>query len=245
MLDELNAAIEGGRAAFIRAANAVAARQIDRLVELAAPLVEAQDADKVGNLSAPYKAEMADALGNVLTDLYRRGYDSVVWERRRQTGRTVSAVAMADPVVALPFLLAKARASAQMAGVRLVAALVWEALDQIKTGVPDMDALRRVMEALSERELGKAAAVSVGEAVNLGRRDAAKEFEDEIDRAQYSAILDRRVCAVCEGLDGLEVTLDDPRYEEYMPPNPECLGGDRCRCVWILIFKEEKRARVQ
>lgn len=244
VLDELNAAIEGGRAQYIRAANAVAARQIDRLVELAVPLVEGQDADKVGNLSAPYKAEMADTLGTVLTDLYRRGYDSVLWERRRQTGRT-AALSLADPVVALPFLLAKARASAQMAGVRLVAALVWEALDQIKTGVLDVDALRRVMEALSERELAKSAAISVGEAVNLGRRDGAKEFEDQIDRAQYSAILDMRVCAVCRDLDGLEVTLDDPRYEEYMPPNPECLGGDRCRCVWILIFKDEKRARVQ
>ncbi len=245
VLEEIDNIVEEGRAAYVRAAESVAARQIDRLVELAVPLVENREPDKVNNLSAPYKAEMADALGNVLTDLYRRGYDSVLWERRRQTGRTVSAVALADPVVALPFLLAKARASAQMAGVRLVAALVWEALDQIRTGVPDMDALRRVMEALSERELAKSAAISVGEAVNLGRRDAAKEFREEIDRAQYSAILDRRVCAVCQNLDGLEVTLDDPRYEEYMPPNPECQGGDRCRCVWILVFKGEKPATVR
>lgn len=245
LLDELNAAIDGGRAAYVRAAESVAARQIDRLVELAVPLVESREPDKVTNLSAPYKAEMAAVLTGVLTDLYRRGYDSVLSERRRQTGRTVSGVALTDPVSAQPYLAAKARAAAQLLALRLVAALVWESLDQIKTGTLDVEALRAVMEALSSRELLKSAQISVGEAISFGRRDAAKEFREEIDRAQYSAILDWRVCAVCEALDGLEVTLDDPRYEEYMPPNPECLGGDRCRCVWILIFREEKRARVQ
>jgi hypothetical protein len=52
-------------------------------------------------------------------------------------------------------------------------------------------------------------------------------------------------CDVCRELDGLQVTMDDPRYEEYLPPNPECLGQDRCRCVWVLIFKAEKPATVR
>ena len=68
---------------------------------------------------------------------------------------------------------------------------------------------------------------------------------DEIEIAEYSAILDRNACPVSEALDGLRVSLDDPRYEQYMPPNPECLHGDRCRCMWILVHKGEQAARVQ
>jgi uncharacterized protein with gpF-like domain len=169
----------------------------------------------------------------------------VLQEQWRRTGQSIEAVSLADPVSALPYLAAKAKAAAQMFGLRLVAALVWEALDQIKTGVPDTGALQQVMETLSERELLKSAQISVGEAINFGRRDAAESIREDIEYAQYSAILDRRVCEVCENLDGLDVTLDDPRYEEYMPPNPECRGGDRCRCVWVLVFKGEKPATVR
>lgn len=245
VLEEIDNIVEEGRAAYVRAAQSIAARQMDRLVELAVPAVESRDPDKVNALTVPYKAEMADALTEVLTELYRRGYESVMWERRRRTGQRAEALTLIDPVSALPYLAAKARAASQLFGVRLLAALVWEALDQIKEGTVDVEALRTVMEALSSRELLKSAAISVGEAVNFGRRDAAESIRDDIEYAQYSAILDRRVCAVCQNLDGLEVTLDDPRYEEYMPPNPECLGGDRCRCVWVLIFKAEWPATVR
>jgi hypothetical protein len=245
MLEEIDVTVENGRTAYVRAAQVVAARQIDRLMELAMPLVEGREPDKINGLSAPYKAEMADALTGVLSDLYRRGYDSVLQEQWRRTGQSIEAGSLADPVSALPYLAAKAKAAAQMFGLRLVAALVWEALDQIKTGVPDTGALQQVMETLSERELLKSAQISVGEAINFGRRDAAESIREDIEYAQYSAILDRRVCEVCENLDGLDVTLDDPRYEEYMPPNPECRGGDRCRCVWVLVFKGEKPATVR
>lgn len=245
VLEEIDNIVEEGRAAYVRAAESVAARQIDRLVELAVPLVESREPDKVTNLSAPYKAEMADVLTGVLTDLYRRGYDGVLWERWRKTAQPAEApLTLDDPVNAQPYLAAKARAAAQLLGLRLVAALVWESLDQIKTGTLDVDALRAVMETLSARELLKSAQISVGEAISFGRRDAAESIRDDIEYAQYSAILDRRVCEVCAGLDGLEVSLDDPRYEQYMPPNPECLGGDRCRCVWILVFKGEKPGTV-
>ena len=246
LLEEIDNIVEEGRAAYVRAAESVAARQIDRLVELAVPLVESREPDKVTNLSTPYKAEMAGVLTGVLTDLYRRGYDGVLWERWRKTAQPAAApLTLDDPVSAQPYLEAKARAAAQLLGLRLVAALVWESLDQIKTGTLDVDALRAVMETLSARELLKSAQISVGEAISFGRRDAAESIRDDIEYAQYSAILDRRVCEVCAGLDGLEVSLDDPRYEQYMPPNPECLGGDRCRCVWILVFKGEKPATVR
>jgi len=246
MLEEVDSAVESGREQYVRAAQTVAARQIDRLLELAVPLVEAREPDKLNNLTAPYKAEMADVLNGVLVGLYRRGHESVMWERARRTGRRDEKRALLEePLDAQPYLRAKSRAAAQLYALRLVAALVWEALNQIRAGRVNPEALRQVMGVLSSRELVMSAQISVGEAVGLGRRDATESIRDEIDRAQYSAILDRRVCAVCAGLDGLEVTLDDPRYEEYMPPNPQCLGGDRCRCMWILIFKGETPAVVQ
>ncbi|MHB0874562.1 MAG: phage portal protein family protein [Anaerolineae bacterium] len=243
-MEGLRDTLEQGRQAYVAAAKTVVSRQMDRLIELVLPAIEAKDAAKAGNLTVPYKAELADALAVVLQRLYVEGKGSVGLERMAKTQLPQPAsFALVDPeLLAEEFLRAKAKSAANILAVRLLAALTWEALDQIKDGEAEEPALRSVLEMLSEKNLQDMANTSVPEAANLGRRDAVTEIADEIDHAEYSAILDSNVCGVCRDLDGLEVTLDDPRYEQYMPPNPECEGGDRCRCVWVLVFKSETKA---
>jgi len=68
-----------------------------------------------------------------------------------------------------------------------------------------------------------------------GRSAEAMEEREQIAYAQYSAILDGNVCENCEPRDG--ETTEDLDEATGWTPNPECLGGDRCRCATIYIYK--------
>lgn len=50
--------------------------------------------------------------------------------------------------------------------------------------------------------------------------------------AEYSSVLDGNTCEVCEGLDGQVAQVGSQRYKDISPPH-KCLGGHRCRCIWI------------
>lgn len=76
---------------------------------------------------------------------------------------------------------------------------------------------------------------AVSQVFNDARNSAFSEYADEIDRYQYSAVLDGS-CEVCIAADGMESA-----NEEDLPPvpNPDCLGGMRCRCIHVAILKSE------
>jgi hypothetical protein len=84
-----------------------------------------------------------------------------------------------------------------------------------------------------------AAALRVGAMVtsmlDQGRSDEASDSWSDIDHAEYSAILDGQVCATCEQMDGQTTT--DPDEADGWVPNPDCEGGDRCRCAVFYLMK--------
>lgn len=82
-----------------------------------------------------------------------------------------------------------------------------------------------------DRTAGEAA----NNAISSGRQDEFNAVRDEIDRFIYSALLDENTCGACQEADGKEGT------EEDLPevPNPDCAGGDQCRCMWVAVFKDE------
>jgi len=68
--------------------------------------------------------------------------------------------------------------------------------------------------------------------ISIGRSDEAESRKDKWERVEYSALLDANVCGPCADEDGKTASNED----DLQPvPNPECLGGDYCRCfhVWI------------
>jgi hypothetical protein len=68
--------------------------------------------------------------------------------------------------------------------------------------------------------------------INIGRSDEAEARSDEWERVEYSALLDQNVCEPCAAEDGQSAGNED----DLQPaPNPDCAGGDWCRCfhVWI------------
>jgi hypothetical protein len=78
------------------------------------------------------------------------------------------------------------------------------------------------------------ASASVNKAYGLGRNVQANKMAKDIDTCVYSAALDANTCSECEPKDGQTHELGDP---EFQTPNPECLGGDKCRCVTICKVK--------
>jgi SPP1 gp7 family putative phage head morphogenesis protein len=58
--------------------------------------------------------------------------------------------------------------------------------------------------------------------------------EKRIERMEYSAILDDKICDLCESLDGIVVEADSAVMQMYNPPLHYF-----CRCIWMPITQEE------
>lgn len=72
-----------------------------------------------------------------------------------------------------------------------------------------------------------------------GRSDGFAQYAEEIAEFEYSAILDGNTCAQCSSADGERGEAED----DITPvPNPDCEGGDKCRCVHIAVFRAEGKA---
>ncbi len=76
-------------------------------------------------------------------------------------------------------------------------------------------------------------AVSLVGALNLGRQDSFAASND-IDRMQYSAILDGRTTSMCKALDDSVVT-----YEEYLATPWKPPVHFNCRSIWVSILKDD------
>jgi phage gp29-like protein len=88
----------------------------------------------------------------------------------------------------------------------------------------------------SDRWVDGVASKGANEAFADGRQDGYEQYADEIGSVIYSALLDLNTCESCAGADGEEgATPDD------IPgvPNPDCDGGDKCRCVHVYVFADE------
>lgn len=79
--------------------------------------------------------------------------------------------------------------------------------------------------------------------VNETRAVTAAEQGPKIERAVYSAVMDRYTCPECARADGTEVEYGSERYRRLSPPNPRCRsvvnsGGTRnlCQCVWVYEY---------
>jgi len=73
----------------------------------------------------------------------------------------------------------------------------------------------------------------IGTMINVGRDRTAIE---KANLVQYSAILDKKVCPLCEHLDGNVTKVGSPEYFHYMPR-----VHHNCRCIYVYISRDESR----
>lgn len=110
-----------------------------------------------------------------------------------------------------------------------------EGARKIIAGSDPDEILQELQDALEEqakRALTGEMSAQVNESVNAGRNLAAEVAKAE--KAQYSAILDERVCPLCEELDGKIVEVDSREFRKFSPPLHHM-----CRCIWAFILPEE------
>lgn len=101
-----------------------------------------------------------------------------------------------------------------------------------QTGAGLIAAVTNELATGSVTYIDRAARGLANKVINIGRSDEAQNRADEWDRVEYSALLDANVCEPCAAEDG-QTASDEDNLQPA--PNPDCLGGDYCRCfhVWI------------
>lgn len=70
--------------------------------------------------------------------------------------------------------------------------------------------------------------------LNEGRRDAIERGGIPLRGAQYSALLDRRTCDLCERLDEQVIAVEHPDLRRFTPP-----VHHNCRCLFVWITRDE------
>lgn len=100
------------------------------------------------------------------------------------------------------------------------------------TGPEFINAVQGEITAGSVSYIDRTATGVANRVINIGRGDEAQSRRDQWGRVEYSALLDQNVCGPCASEDGQEAAGED----ELQPvPNPECEGGDWCRCFHVFV----------
>jgi len=101
-------------------------------------------------------------------------------------------------------------------------------------GITDILArLAAVFASFVDTSVTTGIAVSLAGAVNLGRQDSFGVSSD-IDRMQYSAILDGRTTDMCRALDNSVVSYEEYKATPWKPP-----VHFNCRSIWVAVLKDD------
>lgn len=134
---------------------------------------------------------------------------------------------------------AQAKATVRRIEQRLRAELENEAIEVQRTGGDESEVVSRTVG----RQVDSAAFKTDGRAIvtkafNLGRDDAARVIgATEVER---SAVMDKDTCSVCEDKDEETAEMNSPEHDALLPPDRDCEGGARCRCV--LVYRKDSGA---
>ncbi len=242
-LSEVASVLDKGRdeiAAALRAAlPAVRAEAVQRLMSM--------PVRRMHQASVPAPEKLIGQVEEILRGMYQAGVRQVEGERVRQAGG-------AEPGDAAVVRLAERASKREPLGVYadgVVADFLNQVVSRAATAAMDWqrrpgdltkgEVIKRIEEDLddqSDKWMDGVAAKGANEAFADGRSDGYEEHKDEIQAVVYSALLDLNTCEACAAADGKEGATP-----EEIPdvPNPDCLGGDRCRCVHVYVFADEVR----
>lgn len=228
-LDAVESAIDQARARLESAA-AAPARQLAK--DLAA---------RAGRGAGPPRtvsAELIDAIRAELDSLYTTGRSTIQDEFQAQ--RDGTDLVGQGTLLHDGYTLAKApmdaeralRRRALLAG-QSVLQRVWQAINRLAvSGRATVAQMQRAGEAEAGAALRAEAQLHAAAALNQGRADEIDDHADEVRGTRYTSILDGARCEACSAADDDVLRpLDDPVRLAHRPPNPDCYGGDRCRCM--------------
>ena len=211
------------------------------------------DPSDIGAVTVPrtLKTPLEAGMRDLLRDLYAFGRRTVREELKRQTKRRPDVALREDDLdnqeltalLRVRTNLFLDRVAEREKGVAVDRALSIYRTKGKQFSVEDLFGLRTEMKDLADSTVRNEARKTVSEAFSLGRQKEAEGKEEQIQYAIYSAILDGSVCPECAPLDGRQFQLGTPDYYEFAPPNRRCLGGNRCRCMYVYVMADEQKAR--
>jgi 8-oxo-dGTP pyrophosphatase MutT (NUDIX family) len=194
----------------------------------------------VNAMTAP--PELADALTQHYADLYALGHQTVQLElgkQRAALGKQLDAPATADAGLT-GSRLARARARGEHSAQNIVNRVTEQlGRDQI-TGLKDAGTLNTLARQSATAQLRKEALANVTATVNDGRNDAATGSPDVVG-GYYTSCMDATSCDPCIEDDTGELLAPSDAVA-LGPPNPDCLGGDFCRCTIIWVLSDDPAA---
>jgi hypothetical protein len=217
-------------------------KQIEVLAKKAAT---ASDSD-LKALKAPMQEAGVSSLARALAPIYMNGRQSIVSERKSQLGmsKADNPEDNIDPETKptrsnLAWLKNTAEVFMAGMGMALVKRAVESAQLARNADMPARDVERSVFTALtdlSEPTVKADLAGVIAQTFINGRNEQALSMRSDLETAYYSAIMDQNTCDTCAAFDGAE---HDPEDATFSTPNPNCEGGNRCRCVTIYIFRQQ------
>lgn len=108
-----------------------------------------------------------------------------------------------------------------------------EAIDAKRTGGAGPEVVSRTVVKQLETGAFKTDAGSVTTRIwNVGRDEAAR-LMGGVDTVERSAVLDDGTCDVCERMDGETAKFGSAEHDRLVPPERNCKGTDRCRCLCL------------
>lgn len=237
-------AIEGGldraEERLLAAIAEVRQKQVRRLADLAMSDIASKNIKRLGDIDVPYRQDMAKAIELMLRETYAFGKAQVRSEAAKQ-GVPMKAQDPLGRVDYLELLWTRALSLSNVFAGKLKAALVWEALNQLRTGKADRQEMEDALTSVSDREIRMTAGMSDMEAFGAGRKAAAEELGG-VTEVLSSAILDKETCDYCREMDGKSWTPGSEPARE--PPYVDCGEGyGKCRCVWVYTFAAEVVAK--
>lgn len=222
-----------------RAAPAITAAMADGNVtpaEVAAlPLDTKRLADALAGFAAEVREEGKRTVRRELRDdaaerLLEQRRLAAAEEEQEEDERDDEVIAEADSVVSAQTDLTKRRIEQ-----RLRAEIEREAIDTNRTGGDASEVIARVVQAQLDTGAFRNDALFVTtKAFNVGRDEAARIIGG-VSSVEYSAYLDSGTCGECRGMDGRTAAFDSEEHDAMLPPNRDCEGGERCRCVLVFL----------
>lgn len=224
---ELKAAMDGARLSIETHAK-------QPVVDLAHQLAAGTGASTEATLA---HSGLADAITREYERLYQIGHQTVINELAKQQKQLMSP---GDLIAGAASRLGRARQRGEHSA-RTIANTVANRLHQAQiTGLKDAPGLRDLAEQTAIGQLHVEAMTNAQSSINDGRWDAAAQ-NPAIVGAYYTSVLDENTCDECEASDtGEMISLD--AASDLGPPNPECAGGDRCRCMLVFVTSDDPSA---
>ncbi len=238
-LSEMSSALDRGR-------DAIAAELRGARPRVQAEIVQKLMSATVRNahrVSVPPDAKLVAKIESILAGVQDYGLQTVEDERKKQSGKlptaaTVRASEKRDPLgVYADGVVSEFTNSLQARAASVVIDAKRRPGD--KTPGEQILQVNSDLDDQSDGWIDNAAAKGANEAFADGRDAGYEKYADEISSVQYSALLDSNTCDTCGDADGEEGDTPDDIPDV---PNPDCDGGDKCRCVHVYVFGDEAKA---